>query len=146
MTAQTPTLSMDAIDAALAAATPGLDGGGRRLAAAVLRLLAAGEPVSVPRGGCRRRDARLAGRAADAVVAWCVLGRSRPGSRALGPVCGAHAAPLSCSASMTPSSWPAATPPGPSASPPPDEVCAVYRRPGSCLGQEYRSVDRRWGR
>ena len=48
MTAPTPTLSVDAIDAALATATPGLDGGGRRLAAAVLRLLAAGEPVSVP--------------------------------------------------------------------------------------------------
>jgi len=47
MTAQTPTLSVDAIDAALAAATPGLDDGGRRLAA-VLRLLAAGDPVGVP--------------------------------------------------------------------------------------------------
>jgi alkylmercury lyase len=39
---------VDAIDAAPAAATPGLDEGGRRLAAAVLRLLAAGEPVNVP--------------------------------------------------------------------------------------------------
>ena len=48
MTAQTPALSVAAIDAALAAATPGLDEGGRRLAAAVLRLLAAGEPVGVP--------------------------------------------------------------------------------------------------
>src|SRR6516162_3719261 len=48
MTAPTPALSVDAIDAALAAATPGLDEDGRRLAAAVLRLLAAGEPVSVP--------------------------------------------------------------------------------------------------
>ena len=48
MTTQAPALSVDAIDAALAAATPGLDEGGRRLAAAVLRLLAAGEPVSVP--------------------------------------------------------------------------------------------------
>ena len=48
MTAQTPTLSVDAIDAALAAATPGLDDGGRRLAAAVLRLLAAGGPAGVP--------------------------------------------------------------------------------------------------
>jgi hypothetical protein len=46
MTAQT--LSVDAIDAALATATPGLDEDGRRLAAVVLRLLAAGEPVSVP--------------------------------------------------------------------------------------------------
>jgi alkylmercury lyase len=48
MTAQTPALSVDAIDAALAAATPDLDENGRRLATAVLRLLAAGEPVSVP--------------------------------------------------------------------------------------------------
>src|SRR5215472_8138169 len=48
MIAQAPALSVDAIDAALAAATPGLDEGGRRLAAAVLQLLAAGEPVSVP--------------------------------------------------------------------------------------------------
>jgi hypothetical protein len=48
MTAQIPALPVDAIDAALAAATPGLDEGGRRLAAAVLGLLAAGEPVTVP--------------------------------------------------------------------------------------------------
>jgi hypothetical protein len=48
MTAQIPASSVDAIDAALAAATPALDEGGRRLAAAVVRLLAAGEPVSVP--------------------------------------------------------------------------------------------------
>jgi len=48
MTAPTPALSVDAIGAALAAATPGLDEDGRRLAAAVLRLLSAGEPVSVP--------------------------------------------------------------------------------------------------
>jgi hypothetical protein len=47
MTAQAPALSVEAIDAALAAATPGLDDGGRGLAAAVIRLLAAGEPVSV---------------------------------------------------------------------------------------------------
>jgi hypothetical protein len=48
MTAQVPALPVDVIDAALAAATPGLGEGGRRLATAVLRLLAAGEPVSVP--------------------------------------------------------------------------------------------------
>ena len=48
MTAQTPALSVAAIDAALAAATPRLDEGGRHLATAVLRLLAAGEPVGVP--------------------------------------------------------------------------------------------------
>jgi len=48
MTAQTTPFSLDAIDAALAAAGPsqGLDG--QRLATAVLRLLAAGEPVSIP--------------------------------------------------------------------------------------------------
>ena len=48
MTAPTPALSVDAIDAALAAAMPSLDEDGRRLAAAVLRLLAAGDPVGVP--------------------------------------------------------------------------------------------------
>jgi len=48
MTAQIPASSVDAIDAALAAATPALDEGARRLTAAVVRLLAAGEPVSVP--------------------------------------------------------------------------------------------------
>jgi hypothetical protein len=48
MTAKTTTSSLDAIDAALAAATPGLDEDGQRLAAAVLRLLAAGEPASIP--------------------------------------------------------------------------------------------------
>ena len=48
MTTQIPASSVDAIDAALAAATPGLDEVGRRLATAVLRLLAAGEPVNVP--------------------------------------------------------------------------------------------------
>jgi len=48
MTAQTPALPVDAIDAALTAATPRLDEDGRRLAAALLRLLAAGEPASIP--------------------------------------------------------------------------------------------------
>jgi hypothetical protein len=47
MTAQTTTVSLDTIDAALTAATPGLDEDGQRLAAAVLRLLAAGEPVPI---------------------------------------------------------------------------------------------------
>ena len=42
------TVSLDAIDAALAEAGPGLDQDEQRLAAAVLRLLAAGEPVSIP--------------------------------------------------------------------------------------------------
>lgn len=47
MTAETTTPSLDATAAALAAATPGLDDDGRRLAAAVLRLLSAGEPVPI---------------------------------------------------------------------------------------------------
>jgi alkylmercury lyase len=47
MTAEKTTPSLDATDAALAAATPGLDDDGRRLAAAVLRLLSAGEPVLI---------------------------------------------------------------------------------------------------
>jgi len=47
MTAQA-TFSLDAIDAALAAAGPSPDPDEQRLAAAVLRLLSAGEPVSVP--------------------------------------------------------------------------------------------------
>ena len=48
MNAKTTTSSLDAIDAALAAATPSLDEDGQRLAAAVLRLLSAGEPASIP--------------------------------------------------------------------------------------------------
>ena len=76
MTAQTPALSVAAIDAALAAATPGLDEGGRRLAAAVLRLLAAGEPVGVP-----------------AAAAAAGMPASRPGSCCdRGPACSGTAA------------------------------------------------------
>jgi hypothetical protein len=48
MTAQTIPFSLDAIDAALAAAGPSQGPDGQCLAAAVLRLLAAGEPVSIP--------------------------------------------------------------------------------------------------
>ena len=47
MTAETTTISLDAVDAALTAATPGLGEDEQRLAAAVLRLLSAGEPVSI---------------------------------------------------------------------------------------------------
>ena len=47
MTAETTTPSLDATDAALAAVMPGLDDDGRSLAAAVLRLLSAGEPVPI---------------------------------------------------------------------------------------------------
>ena len=48
MTAQTTAISLDAIDAALAAAVPSLGQGEQHLAVAVLRLLAAGEPVAIP--------------------------------------------------------------------------------------------------
>ena len=48
MNPEATTRSMDAIDAALAAATPSLDEDGQRRAAAVLRLLAAGQPASIP--------------------------------------------------------------------------------------------------
>lgn len=47
MTAETTTPSLDATDAALAAAILGLDDDGQRLATAVLRLLSAGEPVPI---------------------------------------------------------------------------------------------------
>jgi alkylmercury lyase len=47
MTAEKTTPSLDATDAALTATTPGLDQEGQRLAAAVLRLLSAGEPVPI---------------------------------------------------------------------------------------------------
>jgi alkylmercury lyase len=51
MTAETAAsagVSVDAIDAALAAATPALGEDGQRLAVAVFRLLAAGHPVGIP--------------------------------------------------------------------------------------------------
>ena len=47
MTAETTTVSLDAADAALAAATPRLGEDEQRLAAALLRLLSAGVPVTV---------------------------------------------------------------------------------------------------
>ncbi len=47
MTAETTTVSLDAIDAALAAATPHLGEDEQRLAAALLRLLSAGAPVTI---------------------------------------------------------------------------------------------------
>ena len=47
MTAEKATPSLDATDAALAAAAPGLDQEGQRLAAAVLRLLSVGKPVPI---------------------------------------------------------------------------------------------------
>lgn len=48
MTTKITTVSLDEIDAALAAAGPSLDEEEHRLATAVLRLLSAGAPVSVP--------------------------------------------------------------------------------------------------
>ena len=48
MTAETTAVALNAIDAALAAAVPALAQDEQRLAGAVLRLLAAGAPVSIP--------------------------------------------------------------------------------------------------
>ena len=53
MSAETTTVSVDAIDAALAAATPSLGEDEQRLATAVLWLLSAGEPVAVPAAAAR---------------------------------------------------------------------------------------------
>ena len=64
MTAQA-TFSLDAIDAALAAAGPSPDPDEQRLAAAVLRLLSAGEPVSIPAAATA---ARIPGPRAEAVL------------------------------------------------------------------------------
>lgn len=64
MTAQT-TFSLEAIDAALDAAGPSLDPDEQRLAAAVLRPLSAGEPVSLPSAAAA---ARIPGPQAEAVL------------------------------------------------------------------------------
>ena len=48
MTAETASVSVDALDAAIAAATGRLEDQGQRLAVAVFRLLSAGHPVSIP--------------------------------------------------------------------------------------------------
>jgi hypothetical protein len=48
MTAETASVSADALDAAIAAATGRLEDQGQRLAVAVFRLLSAGHPVSIP--------------------------------------------------------------------------------------------------
>ena len=64
MTAQSA-FSLDAIDATLAAAGPGLDPDEQRLAAAVLRLLSAGEPVSIPAAAA---EARIPGPRAEAAL------------------------------------------------------------------------------
>src|SRR5215469_18369352 len=68
MSAETTTVSVDEIDAALAAATPDLGEDEQRLATAVLQLLSAGEPAAVPAA------AALAGmpvsRAERALRAW----------------------------------------------------------------------------
>jgi len=73
MTAETITTpSVDAIDTALAAAAGSLGEDEQRLAVAVLRLLAAGAPVSIPAGaaaaGLRLGSARL-GRASGCATA-----------------------------------------------------------------------------
>ena len=93
MTAQTPALSVAAIDAALAAATPGLDEGGRRLAAAVLRLLAAGGPAGVPDAAATAGVP--ASRAGQLLRSWPGVFWDDPGQVTgfWGPGPGAHAAP-----------------------------------------------------
>jgi hypothetical protein len=55
MTTQTRTTSVDALDAAIAAATGHLAEDERRLAVAVLRLLSAGEPVTIPAAAAAAR-------------------------------------------------------------------------------------------
>ena len=87
MTAQA-TFSLDAIDAALAAAGHSPDPDEQRLAAAVLRLLSAGEPVSIPTAATAARIPRTASRGGAAVLARRVLGRPRPRYRVLGPGAG----------------------------------------------------------
>jgi alkylmercury lyase len=64
MTAQA-TFSLDAIDTALTAAGPSPDPDEQRLAAAVLRLLSAGEPVSIPAAATA---ARIPGPRAEAAL------------------------------------------------------------------------------
>ena len=65
MTAETTAPSVDAIDAALAAAAGSLGEDEQRLAVAVLRLLAAGKPVSIPAAAAA---ARLPGTRAEQLL------------------------------------------------------------------------------
>ncbi len=65
MTAHTTTPSVDAVDAALAAAAGSLGEDEQRLAVAVFRLLAAGKPVSIPAAAAA---ARLPGTRAEQVL------------------------------------------------------------------------------
>ena len=92
MTAQA-TFSLDAIDAALAAAGPGLDPDEQRLAAAVLRLMAAGEPVGVPAAAAAA--GMPASRAGQLLRSWPGVFWDDPGQVTgfWGPGPGAHAAP-----------------------------------------------------
>ena len=82
------TFSLDAIDAALAAAGHSPDPDEQRLAAAVLRLLSAGEPVSIPAAAAEARIPGPRAEAGAAVLARRVLGRSRPDHGVLGPGAG----------------------------------------------------------
>ncbi len=58
---QKTNLSLDAIDTALAKATPDLGEAEQRLVVAVLRRLAAGQPVGVPAAAAAGRAARRGG-------------------------------------------------------------------------------------
>jgi hypothetical protein len=90
MTAETAAVSLDAPDAAIAAATGYLAEDEQRLAVAVYRLLPAGEPVSVPAGParcvterkqCHRPDRPCLARARQAMQwgVFCWASQYRPG-------------------------------------------------------------------
>src|SRR5262249_49253002 len=100
MSAETTTVSVDEIDAALAAATPDLGEDEQRLATAVLRLLSAGEPTAVPAAAAlagmpmwRARPGGPSPPRGGWMLARGVVGRPRQGDRILGPGSSRHAAP-----------------------------------------------------
>jgi alkylmercury lyase len=77
MTAETAAVPVDPIDAALAAATRSLSKDEQRLAAAALRLLSAGEPVSIPAAATA---ARLPASQAEAMLrSWPAVFRDDHG-------------------------------------------------------------------
>ena len=86
MTAETTTVSLDAIDAALAAATPCLSEDEQRLAAALLRLLPAASrspsPPRPPQVGCPGRTNPVTGEAITFRIGedGAITGASHPDS------------------------------------------------------------------
>src|SRR5260370_17427968 len=77
MTAETTTGSLDAIDAALAAATPRLGEDEQRLAAVLLRLLSAGAPVTIAAAAAAAGMPRA--RAEPVLRSWPAVFRHDPG-------------------------------------------------------------------